>query len=200
MDSLVDVLKAVLPVITFGAGFVLNAWLERRKRRNNRSETALRDLVTSLHEWHTVWRTLIAACRDATTPNEIDNAIENYKAHSTIAMRVDFAVSILRQDKRTSSISHIVDRKIADFHTFKANEVKDTSFDFLQKVLWHEVNRYISTISIFLSLPLLNRHMDENNTQQSIEDTKSMIGQCFSDFELYLVDIQRAAAGALASI
>jgi hypothetical protein len=60
-----DILKLVLPVVTFGAGFILNAWLERRKRRYSLSETALRDLVAGLQEWHAAWRDLMVACTKA---------------------------------------------------------------------------------------------------------------------------------------
>jgi hypothetical protein len=104
MATFIDLLRTVLPVIMFAAGFALNAWWERRKRRNNRSETALRELVTNLHEWHQIWQTLITACRDATTIDDLDSALESYRSRSTIAMRIDFSVSFPLQDPRTAGL------------------------------------------------------------------------------------------------
>jgi len=213
MSQFLEPLKLLLPVLTFGAGFVLNAWLERRKRRNIRSEAAIRDLVSALHEWHLVWSGLFLACSQARTSADIRDAIDNYNSKRTVARKVDFSLSILRSDVKTISLANNVchaiypgeiaerDRTISYSETREQMESQHL-FQRIDANLTHDVLSTISALRLLLEARDLSdtRPGVDTDIDIALRDTKAHIASRFANFESMLSSIQRAAADAMTQI
>ena len=167
------------------------------------AEAALRELVASLHEWHKVWQTLIAACQDANTIVELETALASFRSQRTIATKIDFNISILRRDARTARFANTIDSNLGRSESSDIGEGSSRAFEAIDGQLRH---RFMGSASLlhhhFYLLGKSDRAeiITSKCDNKKIQEVKQRVGELYDEFEAIVISTQRTAVDALSSL
>jgi len=177
-----EIIKLLLPVLTFVAGFLLNFVIERRRRENALVENSARILVGLASDWQAALSDLVTTCLESKTFDEVQRALRKYERQRDISTRLDFELAILAKHKKAQATIKAVGKLLAWQAGRHSSDGVKWLFQGLDSILTHKIADPAHFIFMRLPPTLEGDDRFERRRQVAFEQLKLILSEFYGAY------------------